>query len=49
MNRAKAQYLFYSGRKRRGAKWQAGRYEGRFALIRSGRTVWEQTKSFVLK
>ncbi len=39
VDRAKAHYLAYTGRKRRGAVWAAGAYHGSVQLIRSGKAI----------
>lgn len=47
--RHKAQYFLYAGKKRRDALWPAGRYEGRFRLVRDGNTVWEIRRETTLE
>lgn len=47
--RHKAQYFLYAGKKRRDARWPAGRYEGRLRLIRDGRTLWETRRELTLE
>jgi hypothetical protein len=39
MNRAKAQYLMYAGKRRPAAGWPPGTYQGEVSVLRGGRAV----------
>ena len=48
LDRNKAQYLLYSGRKRPPGGWVKGQYSARYTLKRQGRVVAEKAFSFTL-
>ena len=47
--RTKAQYVAFVGRKRRGTRWSAGRYEGTVELVRAGEVVLSRRSSLELR
>lgn len=48
LERNKAQYLLYSGRKRPAAGWLKGQYSARYTLKRQGRVIAEKVFAFTL-
>lgn len=48
LDRSKATYVGYAGKKLKAAAWPAGTYEGRVEIIRDGATVSERSASFQL-
>jgi len=48
LDRNKAQYLLYTGRKRRPGGWLKGQYSARYVLTRKGRVIAEKVFTFTL-
>lgn len=49
MDRAKAQFVAYAGKKRRTPLWPAGTYQAEITVVRNGQPVLPQTAQFELK
>ena len=49
MNRHKASYLLFAGKKRPGNAWPRGTYLGTFSLLRKGRQVWVRAQKMELR
>ncbi|MGI9385237.1 MAG: M23 family metallopeptidase [Methyloligellaceae bacterium] len=47
--RAKAQYVAFTGRKRRGTRWDAGRYEGSVEVLRAGEVALSRRSGLELR
>jgi hypothetical protein len=48
LDRDKAQWMLFTGRKRPGAGWPAGTYRGRYTVERAGATVLDAERTLVL-
>lgn len=48
LDRDKAQWMLFTGRKRRGDAWPAGEYRGRYTVARAGTTVLEAERTLVI-
>jgi hypothetical protein len=48
LDRDKAVWMLFTGRKRRGAAWPSGEYRGRFTVERDGATVLTAERTFVI-
>ncbi|WP_420410804.1 M23 family metallopeptidase [Roseibium sp.] len=48
MEKTKAQWVAFSGRKLREKRWQAGTYQGEAVLVRNGKAASRETARFVL-
>ena len=49
LDRNKAQYMHFAGKKRPDAGWPAGRYTGRFIVTRQGETAIEGEQELVVE
>lgn len=49
LDRDKAQYILFAGKKRPGAAWPAGRYAARYQVLRAGKAFIDERFSVVLK
>jgi hypothetical protein len=49
LDRNKAQWLLFAGRKRLAAAWPAGHYSARYQLLRGGRTVIDRRFGITLE
>lgn len=48
LDRDKAQWMLFTGRKRRGDAWPSGEYRGRYTVERNGATVLSAERTFVI-
>lgn len=48
LDRAKAQYMLFGGRKRPASGWTAGRYTGEIHVVRNGKVVAQRTQDIAL-
>ncbi len=48
LDRDKAQWMIFTGRKRRGAAWPSGEYRGRYTVARAGATVLTAERTLVI-
>ena len=49
MNRHKASYLLFAGKKRINYAWPRGTYNGTFALLRGGKQIWKKNRELELR
>lgn len=49
LDRDKAQWLSFTGKKRRGAEWPAGRYQAHYTVVRAGKAVVDRRFDLLLK
>ena len=49
MNRHKASYLLFAGKKRTTRTWPRGAYKGSFSLLRGGKQIWKETRELMLQ
>ncbi|KQX22751.1 MULTISPECIES: M23 family metallopeptidase [unclassified Sphingomonas] len=49
LDRDKAQWLSFTGKKRRGAAWPAGRYQAHYTVLRGGKAVIDRRFDLLLK